>query len=75
MLQHTMKIFKEDHEKSGIDRYCVCYTDQSELSKAENVAERLYQICGKKADYITQLSPVLGSIGYNGAIEVAYFTK
>jgi hypothetical protein len=53
----------------------VCYTDQSEIHKAEDVAERLYQICGKKVDYITQLSPVLGSIGYNGAIEIAYVTK
>ncbi|MDR0437905.1 MAG: DegV family EDD domain-containing protein [Bacteroidales bacterium] len=75
MIQRTLEIFREDHEKIGIDRYCVCYTDQSEIHKAEEVAERMHQICGKKADYITQLSPVLGSIGYNGAIEVAYVTK
>ncbi|MCL2683322.1 MAG: DegV family EDD domain-containing protein [Bacteroidales bacterium] len=75
LIEHTLKIFREDHEKSGIDRYCVCYTDQAEIHKAEEVAERMYQICGKKADYITQLSPVLGSIGYNGAIEMAYITN
>ncbi|MCL2027972.1 MAG: DegV family EDD domain-containing protein [Bacteroidales bacterium] len=75
MIQHSLQIFKDDHEKSGIDRYCVCYTDQAELKKAEDVAEKMYQICGKKVDYITQLSPVLGSIGYNGAIEIAYVMK
>ena len=75
MIDHNLEIFREDHEKIGIDRYCVCYTDQSDVHKAEEVAERLHQICGKKVDYITQLSPVLGTIGYNGAIEIAYVTK
>jgi DAK2 domain fusion protein YloV len=75
MIQHNLQIFRNDHEKIGIDRYCVCYTDQAELHKAEGVAEQLHQICGKKVEYITQLSPVLGSIGHNGAIEIAYVTK
>ncbi|MDR1951193.1 MAG: DegV family EDD domain-containing protein [Bacteroidales bacterium] len=74
-IQHCLQIFREDYEKSGIERYCICYTDQAELHKAEEVAEQMYQICGKKAEYTTQLSPVLGSIGYNGAIEIAYITK
>ena len=75
MIQHNLEIFREDHEKIGIDRYCVCYTDQSEVRRAEEIAEKMFQICGQKADYITQLSPVLGSIGCNGAIEIAYVTK
>jgi len=75
MLEHNFKIFREDHEKAGIDRYCICYTDQAELPRVEKIAERLHEICGKKVDYITQLSPVLGSIGYNGAIEIAYIMK
>jgi DAK2 domain fusion protein YloV len=75
MIQHSLQLFKEDHEKFGIDRYCVCYTDQSEIHKAEKVAQQMEEICGKKIDYITQLSPVLGSIGYNGAIEIAYVMK
>jgi DegV family protein with EDD domain len=74
-IQHSLQLFHDDYKKSGIERYCVCYTDQAELRKAEEVAEELYQICGQKAEYITQLSPVLGSIGYNGAIEVSYIMK
>jgi fatty acid-binding protein DegV len=71
-IQHSLQIFHNDCKKSGIERYCVCYTDQAELRKAEEIAERMHQICGKKAEYVTQLSPVLGSIGHNGAIEIAY---
>ncbi len=74
-IQHSLQLFHDDYKKFGIERYCVCYTDQIELHKAEKVAELMHQICGQKATYITQLSPVLGSIGHNGAIEIAYITK
>ncbi|MCL2413977.1 MAG: DegV family EDD domain-containing protein [Bacteroidales bacterium] len=75
MLEHSLEIFRKDHEAFGIDKYCILYTDQAELHKAKELAERMFMICGKKVEYITQVSPVLGSIGYNGAIEVAYVTK
>jgi fatty acid-binding protein DegV len=74
-LQHSLQIFHDDYKASGIARYCICYTDQAEFHKAEEVAEQMHQICGQKATYITQLSPVLGTIAHNGAIEIAYITK
>ncbi len=74
-VQHSLQIFDNDYKTVGIERYCVCYTDQAEFKKAEEIAEQMYRICGQKAEYITQLSPVLGSIGHNGAVEVAYITK
>jgi len=75
MLEHSLEIFRKDHETHGIDRYCVLYTDESEVTRANALAERMEAICGKKVEYVTQVSPVLGTAGYNGAIEIAYIMK
>ncbi len=68
-------MFADVHKTKGIERYCVLYTNKEDLQKAEEFANHLELICGQKTAYIMQISPVLGTNGGPGAIEVSYITK
>jgi len=66
------KIFKETHEKYGIKRYCM--THANNLKEAKLYEEMATEITGKKADFIYNLSPVIGAHSGIGAVSLSYIT-
>lgn len=65
-------LFKEAHEKSGIKRYCI--THANNLKESKLYEEIATEITGKEADYIYNLSPVIGAHSGTGAVSLSYIT-
>jgi DegV family protein with EDD domain len=66
-------LFREMHERKGIKRYCI--THANNLKEAEMYEEIARAITGKDADYIYNLSPVIGAHSGIGAVAISYITN
>jgi len=64
------KLFEEAHQTSGIKRYCV--THANNLKEAHIFEDIATKITGKKADFIYNLSPVIGAHSGTGAVSLSY---
>jgi len=66
------QMFKEMHEEQGIKRYTI--THANNRRDAERFEEIAKTISGKSADYIYNLSPVIGAHAGIGAVSIAFMT-
>lgn len=72
-MAKIINIVTDAHENSGIHSYAIVHAMNKE--RAEEYAARLTKILGKKPEYITSLSPVVGVHNGPGTVAVGFMKE
>lgn len=70
VLEKIKKAVLKDHKRYGIVSYNVVHGDCQE--RAEKFAEEMKQLLGLPADYIGEISPIVGAVAGEGAVAISY---
>lgn len=70
LKKKILKNIAKENTSSGISNYVVLHANCAD--KANQFAEEMEQLIGKKADYISNISPVVEATAGAGAIAIAY---
>jgi DegV family protein with EDD domain len=70
-IKKIIKMVAEHHKKNGIENYAIGHTKA--LKEAYHFQEKLEQVVGKKAEYIIDVSPVIGAHAGLGVLAVSFF--
>ncbi|TLG75449.1 DegV family protein [Culicoidibacter larvae] len=73
LKKKILKSIAKENNISGINNYVILHANCPD--KADQFAAEIEQLIGKKADYISNISPVVEATAGAGAIAVAYETE